>query len=349
MLSTLLGSALFAGLGEVAAGRLLVEGGHRALVVAQSGAHVLAKEEDSALYGLARTPDGYLAVGHVGKALLQVGLDQTGKPLWAKAGGQGILWGTDGRFAWGGHLGPKGWEALVLDLAEERAWRLPLPGQGYAYGGLYRHGVLFLVGRVEGKGGFDGFLLGLPLARPGGWAYGYQSGWPGNDYLRFLGEKGAVGRLEVAGDSEGLLLDWVGLLRGEAQLFRRPGFDYLRAWRGSFLVGEAEVEGVLQGLWLGPQSSPSRRDPGLRYGGGPMASLRALDPPLAYGYSYRSLFQGEGLFLNLEGSEGEALAYRLEALKLPWQPLKSQALPLPLSWKPLPWKGVAELKAQPCP
>ncbi|MFN4071614.1 MAG: hypothetical protein ACK4HT_08740, partial [Thermus caldifontis] len=162
-----------------------------------------------------------------------------------------------------------------------------------------------------------------------------------NDYLRFLGERGAVSRLEVQGDSEGLLLDWLGLGQGQARLLRRPGFDYLRAWRGAFLVGEAEVEGILEGFWIGPQ--------GARYGGGPMASLRALDPPLAYGYSYRSLFQGEGLFLNLEGSEGEALAYRLEALKLPWRPLKAQTLPLPLSWKPLSWQAVAGLKVQPCP
>jgi hypothetical protein len=37
LLSTLLGSALFAGLGEVAVGRLLVEGGHRALILGPGG------------------------------------------------------------------------------------------------------------------------------------------------------------------------------------------------------------------------------------------------------------------------------------------------------------------------
>ncbi len=344
ILSTLLGSALFAGLGEVAVGRLLVEGGHQALVVTQEGAHTLAKR-DSALYGLARTPEGFLAVGHLGKSLLRVGLDPKGKPLWAEAGGQGILWGTDGRFAWGGYMGPGGWEALVLDLLGERAFHLPLPGQGYAYGGLYRQGVLFLVGRVEGAGGFDGFLLGFPVARPKQpWAYGYRSGWPENDYLRFLGERGAVGRLEVRGDSEGLLLDWLGLSQGKARLLRRPGFDYLRAWRGAFLVGEAEVDGVLEGLWISPQ--------GARYAGGPMASLRALDFPWAYGYSYRSLFQGEGLSLSLKTNGGKPLAYRLEDLKLPWQPFKAPALAFALSWQPLSWQRVAGLvlkEAQPCP
>lgn len=73
-----------------------------------------------------------------------------------------------------------------------------------------------------------------------------------------------MGRLEVEGDSEGLVLDWPGLLRGKARLLRRPGFDYLRAWQGAYLVGEAEVAGVLQGLWLGPK--------GARHGGGPGAS-----------------------------------------------------------------------------
>ncbi|MFN3179891.1 MAG: hypothetical protein ACK41R_07085 [Thermus sp.] len=342
ILSTLLGSALFAGLGEVAVGRLWAEGGHRALVVAQSGAHVLTREENSALYGLARTPDGYLAVGHVGKALLQVGLDQKGEALWARVGGQGILWGTDGRFAWGGYPGPEGWEALALDLAGERAWRLPLPGQGYAYGGLYCQGVLFLVGRVEGAGGFDGFLLGLPLTHPSPpWAYGYRTAWPENDYLRFLGERGAVGRLEVQGDSEGLLLDWLGLRQGKAQLLRRPGFDYLRAWRGAFLVGEAEVAGVLEGLWVGPQ--------GPRYGGGPMASLRALDPPFAYGYSYRSLFQGEGMLLNLGEYRGKPLAYRLEELQLPWLPLRSRPRALSLTWGPVGWNPKPALRPKACP
>lgn len=41
LLSTLLGSALFAGLGEVAVGRLLVEGGHRALILGPAGAYLL--------------------------------------------------------------------------------------------------------------------------------------------------------------------------------------------------------------------------------------------------------------------------------------------------------------------
>ncbi|WP_105317724.1 hypothetical protein [Thermus tenuipuniceus] len=333
ILSTLLGSSLFAGLGEVTVGRLLVEGGHRALAVAQSSAYALVKEENSALYDLAPTPDGYLAVGHVGEALLRLELDPQGNPVRALAGGRGILWGTDGRFAWGGYRGPGGWEALALDLVAERAIRLPLPGQGYAYGGLYRHGALFLVGRVEGEGGFDGFFLGLrarDFLGEGGWAYGYQSGWPGNDYLRFLGERGAVGRLEAQGDSEGLLLDWLGLSQGKARLLRRPGFDYLRAWHGAFLVGEAEVEGVLEDLWIGPQ--------GGRYGGGPMASLRALDPPFAYGYSYRLLFQGEGMVLDLGEYRGKPLAYRLEALTLPWRPFKSRALPLPFPGSPSPGK-----------
>ncbi|MDM7323438.1 MAG: hypothetical protein P3W93_000305, partial [Thermus sp.] len=164
MLSTLLGSAFFAGLPEVAVGRLLVAGGHRALVMTQEGGYTLLDKEDSALYGLARIPGGFLAVGHLGKALLRIRLSPKGTPLWAEAGGQGILWGTDGRYAWGGYMGPKGWEALVIDLAQERALRLPFPGQGYAYGGLYRHGVLFLVGRVEGRGGFDGFLKAFGLA-----------------------------------------------------------------------------------------------------------------------------------------------------------------------------------------
>lgn len=341
ILPTLLGSALFAGLGKVAVGRLLVERGHQALVVTREGAHILA-EKDSALYGLARTPEGFLAVGHLGKSLLRVGLDPKGKPLWAEAGGQGILWGTDGRFAWGGYMGPGGWEALVLDLVGERAFRLPLSGQGYAYGGLYRQGVLFLVGRVEGAGGFDGFLLGFPVTRPGQpWAYGYRSGWPENDYLRFLGERGAVGRLEVRGDSEGLLLEWLGLSQGKARLLRRPGFDYLRAWRGAFLVGEAEVDGVLEGLWIGPQ--------GARYAGGPLASLRALDPPFAYGYSYRSLFQGEGLVLNLEEQVGRPLTYRLEALRLPWLPFRARASALSLTWKPVAWNSEPTLGLKTCP
>ncbi|GAB5603508.1 hypothetical protein FJNA_20340 [Thermus sp. FJN-A] len=335
LLSTLLGSALFAGLGGVAVGRLLVEGGHRALVLGPAGAHVLEGAADSALYGLARRPGGYLAVGHLGKGLLRVELDAQGRPLAAWAGGQGILWGTDGRFAWGGHLGPEGWEALAWE--EGQALRLPLPGEGYAYGGFYRAGVLFLVGRVAGPGGFDAFFLGLR----GRFARGYQSGWPGNDYLRFLGEAGAVGRLEVEGDSEGLLLDWTGLLQGRALLLRRPGFDYLRSWKGPFLAGEAEVAGVLQGLWLGPQ--------GARYGGGPWASLRALDPPWAYGYSYRTLFQGEGLFLNLEAKAGKPLAYRLEALPLPKRPWTLRALPLPLSWRPVAFREIPLPERRPCP
>ncbi|TFU27215.1 hypothetical protein E0687_02340 [Thermus tengchongensis] len=342
LLSTLLGSALFAGLGEVGVGRLWVEGGHRALVVTSHGAYALEAGEDSALYGLARTPEGFLTVGHLGKSLLRVGLDPKGKPLWAEAGGQGILWGTDGRFAWGGYMGPGGWEALVLDLVRERALRLPLTGQGYAYGGLYRQGVLFLVGRVEGAGGFDGFLLGLPVTGPGQpWAYGYRSGWPENDYLRFLGGRGAVGRLEVKGDSEGLLLDWLGLSQGKARLLRRPGFDYFRAWHGAFLVGEAEVDGILEGLWIGPQ--------GARYAGGPMASLRALDPPFAYGYSYRSLFQGEGMVLDLGASKGKPLAYRLETLRLPWLPFRARPSAFSLTWKPMVWNPEPTLRLNACP
>lgn len=90
-------------------------------------------------------------MGHLGERLLRVTLDAEGRPLAALVGGQGILWGTDGRFAWGGHLGPQGWQALVLEGT--RAHRLPLPAEGYAYGGLYRAGVLFLVGRVASPGG----------------------------------------------------------------------------------------------------------------------------------------------------------------------------------------------------
>ncbi|TBH20584.1 hypothetical protein [Thermus thermamylovorans] len=336
LLATLLGSALFAGLGEVAVGRLLVEGGHRALVLGPGGAYALGEGENSALYGLAPRAGGYLAVGHLGEGLLWAELDGRGKPLAAFAGGQGILWGTDGRFAWGGHRGPGGWEALAL-AGRERALRLPLPGEGYAYGGFYRHGTLFLVGRVAGPGGFDAFFLGLR----GGRAWGYRSGFPGNDYLRFLGERGAVGRLEVEGDSEGLLLDWRGLQTGEALLVRRPGFVYLRAWQGPFLAGEVEVEGVLQGLWIGPL--------GARYGGGPMASLRALDPPWAYGYSYRPLFQGEGLFLNLERFPGRPLGHRLEALRLPWRPFRLRGEPLNPSWRPVAFQALGPLPLAPCP
>ena len=335
LLSTLLGSALFAGLGEVAVGRLLVEGGHRALILGPAGAYLLEGEANSALYGLARMPGGYLAVGHLGERLLRVTLDAEGRPLAALVGGQGILWGTDGRFAWGGHLGPQGWQALVLEGT--RAHRLPLPAEGYAYGGLYRAGVLFLVGRVASPGGFDAFFLGLK----DGYAQGYQSGFPGNDYLRFLGERGAVGRLEVEGDSEGLVLDWPGLLRGKARLLRRPGFDYLRAWQGAYLVGEAEVAGVLQGLWLGPK--------GARHGGGPGASLRALDPPWAYGYSYRALFQGEGLFLDLEAEAGEPIPYRTEPLTLPKRPWTLKASPLPLSWYPASFRKIPPPGKRPCP
>ncbi|WP_244880588.1 hypothetical protein [Thermus parvatiensis] len=100
-----------------------------------------------------------------------------------------------------------------------------------------------------------------------------------------LGEV-AVGRLEVEGDSEGLVLDWPGLLQGQARLLRRPGFDYLRAWQGAYLVGEAEVAGVLQGLWFGPR--------GASYGGGPWASLRALDPPGRTGTPTGPFFKGRG-------------------------------------------------------
>lgn len=343
LLSTLLGSALFAGLGEVGVGRLLVEGGHRALVVTPRGAYALEGEANSALYGLARRPGGYLAVGHLGEGLLWAELDGEGRPLAAYAGGRGILWGTDGRFAWGGHRGPGGWEALAL-VGRERALRLPLPGEGYAYGGFHRHGVLFLVGRVAGQGGSESFFLGLEASGPtsrAALAYGYRSGWPGNDYLRYLGEQGAVGRLEVDGDSEGLLLDWRGLRTGQALLVRRPGFVYLRAWQGPFLAGEVEVEGVLQGLWIGPQ--------GGRYGGGPMASLRALDPPRAYGYSYRPLFQGEGLFLDLERFPGRPLAYRLEALRLPWRPFRLRGEPLALSWRPAAFRALGPLGPVACP
>ena len=155
-----------------------------------------------------------------------------------------------------------------------------------------------------------------------------------------LGEV-AVGRLEVEGDSEGLVLDWPGLLRGKARLLRRPGFDYLRAWQGAYLVGEAEVAGVLQGLWLGPK--------GARHGGGPGASLRVLDPPWAYGYSYRALFQGEGLFLNLEAEAGEPILYRTEPLTLPKRPWTLKASPLPLSWYPASFRKIPPPGKRPCP
>lgn len=79
-----------------------------------------------------------------------------------------------------------------------------------------------------------------------------------------------------------------------------------------------------------------------------MASLRALDPPFAYGYSYRALFQGEGITLNLEEYRGQPLVYRLEALRLPWPPLRTQVLPLKLIWNPLNWQKVA-LGTHPCP
>lgn len=38
---------------------------------------------------------------------------------------------------------------------------------------------------MASPGGFDAFFLGLK----DGYAQGYQSGFPGNDYLRFLGER----------------------------------------------------------------------------------------------------------------------------------------------------------------
>ena len=80
LLSTLLGSALFAGLGEVAVGRLLVEGGHRALILGPAGAYLLEGEANSALYGLARRPGGYLTVGHLGERLLRVTEDPPAPP-----------------------------------------------------------------------------------------------------------------------------------------------------------------------------------------------------------------------------------------------------------------------------
>lgn len=109
LLSTLLGSALFAGLGEVAVGRLLVEGGHRALILGPAGAYLLEGEANSALYGLARRPGGYLAVGHLGERLLRVTLDAEAapsRPWWAaKASSGGPTAASPGGATWGPRAG----------------------------------------------------------------------------------------------------------------------------------------------------------------------------------------------------------------------------------------------------
>ncbi len=339
LLASLANSALFAGAGEVWVGRAWVEGQRlEALVVTPQGAYALGDAEtDEGLYSLAPIPEGYVAVGFSGPQALVVWLGRDGTPRKALRAGPGMLWFTDGRYAVGGLQGPD-WDVWVLRLSDLRGWRYPALGEAYAYGAYWDGQALQVVGRTRGAGGFDGFWLRLG---PGGEAQGYQSGFPGNDYLRFVGPLGAVGRAEVAGDSEGA---WLFPQVRRGVLWRRPGLDYFRMVRGYglawVLVGEAEVAGERRGLWLQGQRA---------WAAGPgLSALRFLDAqhPVAYGFSYAQSLEGQGWVQ--QGPLPEPLKYRLEVWRLSPQALRWQPEAVRLNWQGLGGVRPLLLPEQPC-
>ncbi|RDI95389.1 hypothetical protein DV704_07405 [Meiothermus sp. QL-1] len=343
VLATLYNSALFAGAEGVWVGRAWVEGRRlEALVLTPKGAFgVGLPEEDEGLYGLAPTPGGWVAVGFSGLRALWVRLDAQGRPRAAWRGPEGVLWFTDGVHAVGG-LGPRpDWDVWLLRLADGKGHRYRGPGDAYAYGLWRSGGALYLVGRTAGPGGFDAFWLHTDLE--GRLRAGYQSRFPGNDYLRYVGPGLAVGRAEVEGDSEGFLW-W--LPGGRAELWRRPGLDYFRMWRtyprSRVLVGEAEVEGERRGLWVeGGQA---------RALGSGLGSLRYLEPqtPRAVGFSYSYSPEGQGWLSTGQGA-GVVLKYRREPFFLQPKRLEWRAEPVEPVWQPLP--GAVELagRLEPCP
>ena len=100
-----------------------------------------------------------------------------------------------------------------------------------------------VVGRVGGEGNYDGFVLWLdrnlkPLKI-------LRTNWEGNDYLRYTDGRWAVGRVEVGGDSEGLLIDIKSL---KAFAHRRQGFDYFRYIHPTknLIMGEAEDKDTIR-------------------------------------------------------------------------------------------------------
>ncbi len=334
LLATLYNSALFAGHGEIAVGRAWVEDRRlEALIVTAQGAYTLGDPDtDEGLYGLAPISDGYVAVGFSGEQALLLYLNRNGSLRSAQRAGPGILWFTDGRFAVGGLKGPD-WDVWVLHLADGQGYRYPAPGDAYAYGAYFADEKLQVVGRTTGAGGFDAFWL--QLSPQTGKIEGYQSHFPGNDYLRFVGPLGAVGRAEVKADSEGL---WLWPQRQQGELWRRPGFDYFRMLRDfsdsrRVLVGEAEVEGERRGLWLEQKLNTIWQAQALKMGLGSLRFLDALQVR-AYGFSYGQSPEGQGW---VSGGEepGVALSYQVEPLMLNPLPLPWEAESVHLAWQPL--------------
>uniref|UniRef100_A0A7C2ZLA3 Uncharacterized protein n=1 Tax=Hydrogenobacter sp. TaxID=2152829 RepID=A0A7C2ZLA3_9AQUI len=168
-----------------------------------------------------------------------------------------------------------------------------------------------VVGRVGGEGNYDGFVLWLdrnlkPLKI-------LRTNWEGNDYLRYTDGRWAVGRVEVGGDSEGLLIDIKSL---KAFAHRRQGFDYFRYIHPTknLIMGEAEDKDTIR------KALVVHGHKGQLIGEG-FSAIRFYDAKskTAYGYTYMGKF---AYAIRIKKPFGNTLSYNVQTLRFEWRDYK---------------------------
>ncbi len=202
--------------------------------------------EDISFYSVRKCKDKYVAVGHKGKRAFLIFYRKDSGDILAFVGPEGILWQTDCALAVGGYK-KDSWQLLLFDIKKNKALTFSSGENMYAYSFKRMSKGYVVVGRVGEEGNYDGFLLWLDRdLKP---VKILKTGWKGNDYLRYTDGRWTVGRMEVEGDSEGLLVDLRGL---KAFVYRREGFDYFRHIAKGLILGEVEDEDSLSVMAFQP-------------------------------------------------------------------------------------------------
>ncbi|MCS6956965.1 MAG: hypothetical protein RMK75_00690 [Aquificaceae bacterium] len=271
-------------------------------------AFVFGTKGDEGLYSVKECNGKYWAVGHSGNNSLLVMYDRERRKVKQYIGPKGILWQVDCQLAVGGQKG-KRWHLMLLSLDGKKVKIYSHEENIYAYSLVKTEGGYVVVGRVGKEGNYDGFLLWLNQKQKPTEAL--KTNWKENDYLRYVGSRLAVGRLEVDGDSEGLLVDLESL---RAKIYRRQGFDYFRYADKDKVFGEGDDgDGLRKALFVKNES--------YRLLGDGFSAIRFYDrgSGVAYGYMYLGGFS-HGLRLVMPPVDG-GQKYRVEPLNLAWTQL----------------------------
>ncbi|MFN7065445.1 MAG: hypothetical protein ACK4OF_04790 [Aquificaceae bacterium] len=324
---SLYNSAIFSSDGSVLVGRVYKEGeGYKGLLIDEEKGFAyllgLGNREDIGLYSVKKCGDDYVAVGHWKDRVFVVFYHSVEENIKSFIGPKGILWQTDCHLAVGGYRG-KTWHLFLLKVQEVTGKAFSSGEHIYAYSLAKEAKGYVVVGRVGRERNYDGFILTVDdRLRP---KRSLRTGWREKDYLRYVEGGWAVGRMEVKGDSEGLLVELGNL---SLSLYKRPGFDYFRFIypEKDLIFGEGE-EVIRKALFVA-------KGKGLLVGDG-FSAVRFYnkDSQSAYGYLYVGAY---AYALKIRGfPEGSQVSYTIRPLSITWQGLRLYLLKDKLNLKPL--------------